>query len=175
MRGYGRKSGRHPILKKIGKVVGIAVGSAVGLAVTASAIYWVVTTTKDYDVNGALNNDLSASIEVDDTQDPIDKIDPDHDKYEKPLPDANANGTANDGQIHDENGKNDPNRNEIDDPYGTFEVGKGDSANKKPEENAHEQEKEPEAAEDSDALIAASKFYDICGALWDETTNTLFL
>lgn len=121
MRRYGRGSGRHRILKKTGKVVGIVTGVVIGTVLVTSLGYWAATTTNDYDANGALNNDLSASTDADNkTQDPIDKIDQSHDKYESATPDVDE--IINDGQIHDEDGKNDPNRSEIDDPYGYWGI-----------------------------------------------------
>lgn len=106
------------ILKKTIGIVSIVIVAA---SVLAAAIYSAFHFSKQDKVEGALGDDLSSSVVGEDgsTKTPIEIIDPDGNYYEKP--DAGAN-VGNDGQIHDENGKNDPNRYEKDDPFGSMDI-----------------------------------------------------
>lgn len=107
VKGFLKAKNPKEVLRKIGKGLGVFL-SIIGVA---TAIYCAVKYSKKDEVEvGALDREPSIS-QSEDTKN-------NDSTYEKP-----DNGSKNDGQIHDENGKGDINRNEEEDPYGVFKVG----------------------------------------------------
>lgn len=106
------------ILKKTVGIVSIVI---VALSVLATSIYCAFHFSKHDKVDGSLGDDLSSSVVGDNgsSKTPIEIIDPNGSKYEKPEADKGATG---DGQIHDDIGKNDSNRYEKDDPFGSMDI-----------------------------------------------------
>lgn len=103
--------------KKILKGVGAIFGLALGVAAIFSGLHF----SKKDDVDPSLDRDPSTTVVVDDEkkQDPIEKVDQNAGKYENSKVDKD---NANNEHIHDEDGKNDPNRTEKDDPSGSMDI-----------------------------------------------------
>lgn len=141
---------KHPKLVK-----GILKGGIVLLATTftVAAIYSAVHFTKTDKVDGALGNDFSSSVvgENGEKKDPIEIIDSNGKQYE--IIDIQP-GETSDGQMHDQDGENDPNRYEKDDPFGTFSPEQKDEVVSPDETPAEGELPSKDALEDSDSLIA---------------------
>ncbi len=108
VKGFLKAKNPKEVLRKIGKGLIVFV-SLVGLA-TAAYCAWKYSKKDKVEV-GALDREPSISQSEDTNNNDS--------KYEKP-----DNDSKNDGQIHDEDGKNDINRNEEEeDAYGVIKVG----------------------------------------------------